>query len=545
MRRYLRIGALAFGSVLVGALSLSAQAPSDALRNMSEEVGGTARAQAMGGKIGALGADPTAILTNPAGSALYFKSTLTATFDVNGNYYFPYLGQRQEREAGSYWSGGVPNVSYISSALSSLQSNSSWNVNWGFQYNRDYDFTRNYAITFDRPNSTVADFIADRANAAGRPYTDYLYVPDKYDPIMQSGVDPIVTMGMSGGIIEHNGTQFWPASWTWDGAPDVSNRIPLLPTASHLYVKETGAKHSFDFNVSAGYESRFFFGASFRIGTSTYGRSSQYSEAFLYEPKNFAINTTYDNNLSVSGRSFALNLGAMYALGDFGRIGVSYLLPQYASYRELYHAEAGSVLDANTDKAEKMGYNTGDDLANSYSMWLPGKLTLSAMAYLGQWGMVTYDFTWRNLAAASLRTGNGNSAMEGPNALMKDYFGNQFGHHFGLELRPISWLSVRAGGSYTSSGIRLQSSDVKLSEEYVASGTILDFVLPRDSYSASAGLGLRFGAFSADLAYVFSRQKNEVYPYPSAPALNPPLYTEGANMDIDRHNLVGTLTLTF
>ena len=520
---------------------MQAQAPSDALRNIGAMTPqGTARAQAMGGTIGALGADPTSIYTNPAGAGLYWQNTFSVTFDVNGKFYFPYIDQRQDKEASSKWSGGVTNASFISG--SNAVGSSSWTFGWGIQYNRDYDYTNNYAINFAQPNSSVTDFMAYRAQAAGAPWQDYIYTPGEYDPIMQSGLDPIVTMGMNGGLIEHDGTRFQPATWAWEGAPDASSQIFLLPNMANLSVNEAGSKHSMDFSVSGSYGSRLYLGASFRFGTSAYSRQSYYTEEFYYAPKDNAINLTYDNELNVSGRTYGLNLGALYALGDWGRVGVSYLLPQYARYDELYYASAGSTNDAIIENPT-MGYNTGDDLSNSYTMWLPGKLTLSAMAFLGKWGMVTYDFSWQNLASASMSLPGGNGALEGPNALIDEYFGSSFGHNLGLELRPLSWLSLRAGGSYTTSGVKLQSTNAVLSDEYVASGTILDYTLPRASYSGSAGLGLHFGAFTADLAYVYRHQKNEVYPFPASPANG--LNAEGANMDIDNHSIIATLSITF
>ena len=534
---------MAAGGLLFGTALSLAQAPSDALRNISDDRSGTARVQAMGGKAAAIGADPGAMLTNPAGSALYYRSALSFSFDVNGNYYFPYIDQKQQQPAGSSWTGGFSNASYVSGSLSRLTSGTGWNINWGLQYNKDYDYARSYEINFEMPATTIGDFIAYRADAAGAPWEDYIFEEGVYDPIMEPGLDPIVTMGMNSGIIEYDGLlgRFQPGAWAWSGAPEVSDMVFLLPDVSNLQVSESGSKHSFDINLSAGYDSRFFFGASFRMTSSKYGRSSYYSEEFYYQPKDNVINITYDNDLSVSGRSYGLNLGALFAVGDYGRVGLSYLLPQYASYDELYYASAGTFNDAIIGDPN-MGYNTGDDMANSYSMWLPGKLTLSAMAFLGNWGMVTYDFSWQNLASATMSTGNG-AALEEPNFLIGEYFGHRIGNHLGLEVRPLSWLSLRAGGSYTSSGVKLPSNAAVLSEEYAASGTILDYALPRGEYSGSAGVGLTLGSFTADLAYVYRVQKNEVYPYPASPDYDFP--AEGAYMDISRHSIIGTLTMNF
>lgn len=527
-------------------LNLQAQAPSDALRNMTQGPNGTARAQAMGGKVGALGADPTATLTNPAGSALYLNNTLSLSLGADFDAYYPYYDKRQGTSAGNYRRANLSNFYYVSSAIGDYLQNPDWAVNWSIQYNRDYDYKRSYSITYDKPTSTVADYIASRANAAGRPLKDYLFVEGKYDPIMTPGLDPAVTMGINGGLVEHNGSIFWPSSWVWPGKAGEGDGVQILPYASNIQVDEAGGRHSIDFNFSTSYQYKLFLGGSLRIGNSHFTRASRYSEAFAYDPKEIKIDFTYDNNLSVTGRSVTASLGAMYALGDYGRIGVSYLLPQYATYNEVYHYEAGSFNNSFKPGEQHVGYNTGDDLTNSYNMWLPGTLTVSAAGILGKYGMITYDFTWTPLASASLRTnGEESVAMVGPNDLIKEYYGNQFSHHLGVEIRPLSWLSVRGGGSYMSSGIELESKDVKLTTEYIPSGAILDFAIPRGTYTGSCGLGFRFKSISWDFAYVFTRMKNEVYPYPSLPSGVNPLLTEGANMDIDRHSFLTTFALSF
>ena len=60
-------------------LVLSAQNSADALRFSQFGIGGTARTIAIGGSIGALGADFSVISTNPAGLGAYRGSEFTMT----------------------------------------------------------------------------------------------------------------------------------------------------------------------------------------------------------------------------------------------------------------------------------------------------------------------------------------------------------------------------------------------------------------------------------------------------------------------------------
>lgn len=71
--------------LLCGAQTASGQNEEDALRYSNLLPGGTARSWALGGAMGAVGADPGSATTNPAGFGLYNTSefSLTPQFEVN------------------------------------------------------------------------------------------------------------------------------------------------------------------------------------------------------------------------------------------------------------------------------------------------------------------------------------------------------------------------------------------------------------------------------------------------------------------------------
>lgn len=74
--------------LFIGILSmsfLSAQDITDALRYSQQDILGTARYRAMSGAFGALGGDLSALQINPAGSAVFFKSSW-----LGHSFYKPY-----------------------------------------------------------------------------------------------------------------------------------------------------------------------------------------------------------------------------------------------------------------------------------------------------------------------------------------------------------------------------------------------------------------------------------------------------------------------
>lgn len=73
--------------LLCGVHTARGQSEEDALRFSNLLPGGTARSWALGGAIGAVGADPGSVTTNPAGLGLYNTSefSLTPQFEVNNS----------------------------------------------------------------------------------------------------------------------------------------------------------------------------------------------------------------------------------------------------------------------------------------------------------------------------------------------------------------------------------------------------------------------------------------------------------------------------
>ncbi len=550
---------LLLATLLLGSLPLigaQAQSPSDGYRNSLEGIHGTARARAMSDAVGALGADPTAIWINPAGSVLYYQGAFSLGLD--GGFGSNSVDFRNKEVAknhtSTYGFSDFNHLAYIGSGVEF--SDQPLRINWGLIYNKDYNHKRNYTLLMPLPASSITDYLTIKAMQSGQPFDRYMHT-DTYDPRLQP-LNQSIVLGLNAGLIEGNiagqPKKFYrPNTWVWEKEAEQSDQIFLLPQVSQLTVKEAGGKNSLDLNLGIGYDDRYFFGATLRSTGSTYRRHSEYSEDFFFKNKHKQNRQgiTYDNNLNVTGRTIGLNLGALFAIGDYGRVGISYLLPQYARYTETYSASASYYNDLLEEPKDKtFVYDTGGDFTSDYEMWLPGKLTLSGMVFLDQYGMITYDLTYRNLGSAKymLPGENSHDALEDVTRLNNQYFGPQLRHSIALELKPLDWLTLRSGYSYTGSGIKDRAikpgSGNTIQSEYSASGMILDYTLARNYQTASAGVGVRVGSLTVDLAYVYSIRKEGVYPYPALPDTKLPSVTGGAMREV-RHSLATTVTLSF
>lgn len=548
---------------LLSGVYAQAQAPADAYRNALDGISGTARAQGMSGAVGALGADPTAIWVNPAGIGLYQRGMISFTLQggpAKSNVNWSYKGDNSSIDT-KYRLGSFNNIAYISSM--NFGRSSGWNFNLGAQYNNDYNYNRNYTMQEILPPSNLGAYIANRANQGTATPEEYYAGYDKsgnmtYDPRYQP-LDQIVVMGMNGEIIQGaNGDKdatYRPNTWVYADPVKKINPVFLVPDATALNVIEKGSKSSFDLTAGVGYDSKYFFGASLRATNISYSRNSVYDEDYYYAPTNTTMSIAYNNELISTGNLFGVNLGAMVALGEFGRLGISYLTPQFGLFEENYFVSAGFQSQDKINGVQNYKFDSGDDyMTSSYTTMLPGKLTVSAMAFLAQYGMITYDFQYRNLGHSRITTRGMDNT--GVNSFIKEDLGSEFGHRLGLELRPHRSFSLRAGYSYLSSGLKAPElkaeSEGGMTYEYIPSGTIVDFTLPENYQTYSAGLGIHFGrSASLDFAWVHGVKSERVYAHPGLNQVSnnfgtyPEVLAVGGKMKNIENRFVGTLTFSF
>ena len=553
-------------TLLLGVNVARAQAPTDAYRNSMRETYGTARAQGMSNAVGALGADPTAVSVNPAGIGLYRSSEVTFGFNV-GHVKSSTNWQDKEGADMSKWVGNLDHLSIILPISNPYLVTSDWRVVMGASMSSLYDYDRDYEMRSVAPEYSLSEYIANKATLFGAPY--------KTLGDMASSPYFLGTMAFKGGFIEWKPNHediYVPGTFAAKNPLiqdtkkkyEEGNRLYLKPDAGRLNVSEKGSRKMYDFTIGGSWADKVYFGATLRTTSSTYARSSMYREDFhyTYKPKYNVEDQVYytelGNRLTVSGGTVGATFGLMAAVGDFGRVGISYNTPQSGRYNEVFSTTTQWYNNNRTNDKEELEplYTNGtDDMTNTYDLMLPGDLTASAMVFLGGYGMVTYDFNWRDLGSARLQGGDFRDA----NQFLKEDYGSQMTHRVGLEIRPVSGFYLRAGYSYSdgglkSEGIRPQEGNV-MAYDYIASGAITDAVL-RDSYqSISAGVGCRlFGRTTLDLAYVRGKASERVFPFPGAGEVKdqssgqvvaPGISSEGAAMSTVTNRMVASLTFRF
>ena len=104
------ISALSLSGLMIG-MQANAQNEVDALRYSFNDTPGTARSLGMGGAFGALGADNSAFWNNPAGLALYKRSTFEFSLGLHSrNTDASYMGNTENSEKNRL---NVPSFGYV------------------------------------------------------------------------------------------------------------------------------------------------------------------------------------------------------------------------------------------------------------------------------------------------------------------------------------------------------------------------------------------------------------------------------------------------
>lgn len=484
----------------------------DAYRYVQSETGGTARFLSMGGAFGALGGDISVLNVNPAGLAVYRSSEVVATLSVNA------------AKTNSNWMGttanenktkvNFDNIAYVGYFPTSRDEGLvSWNV--GFSYNRLKNFSRNYtARNVGGMDYSLSDYAATCANMAG--WTGgQLWGTDDYDPYGNPDVgDWMSILAMNSGMISYdNNRKNFSSQFATPNAAGGYDPTALDETV--LNVSESGAVDQYTIAFGANISNVFMLGASVGITDLNYDYTSYYNEYFADNSVLTLGTPDGGNGLSTDGTGYNFTLGAIVNPLSFLRFGVAYQSPTWYKMTDYYYAEGRTTMSAGT-----MTAHTPGNAYTKYEYRTPDKWTFSAAAILGQVALISVDYELLNYRRARLYDYYGNQDPY-TNSDIQNLFQNANTIRVGAEVKFTPQFSVRAGYSWTSSGMIDDVRDNNVSIYTV--GTIPNYTIDKGLMSYSVGLGYRFTPhFYVDLAYVLRDLKEDVY------AFSPMFDDEGA-----------------
>ena len=494
---------LIFGSVVASAY---AQGEMDAFNLSYSELTGTAQSVGMGGAMGALGGNISAISINPAGIGVYKSSEVVTTLNfANTKTKTDFNGIKMDDNKFKF---DLSNIAFVGTFP--IDSDVAPLINFGFSYNNLRSFDRKTSMRGNNIDNSLTANIADRANGAGK------------DAIINgtyaNNGEWLGMLGYDAGIIRYN---------------NIQNRFESSfqgKTSNDLYMREKGYVNSYDFNVGTTFSDMLSIGVTLAVTDIDYRLYSDYNESFT------GNSYFLENYLKTEGTGWQVKAGLIFKPIKELRIGVAYHSPTWYEMTDYYNG----YLDVNTGSGWKTSSTPEDGAYTDYKLRTPDKWTFSLAGLIGKTAIITADYELTNYGNMHLSERNEYGYRNGyasNNNNIKEDFRNSSTLRVGAQINATDQFSIRVGYMWQQSPVKdiLKDGSENGSHTAATVGTIPQYTLVGDANYFTYGLGYAFkNGFYTDVAFIMMNRKDDLYAYGGA---------EKAELKNNKYN--GLLTLGF
>ena len=432
------------------------------------DINGTARYVGMAGAMTAVGADPSAVLDNPAGLGLYrrWEVALTLRGLINNDRNLSYSKEQtnfyHHQTVSSFQ---LPQASIVFSLQNTGERGLRF-CNFMLSYNRLRSYNRTSCSThFNAPSiaalmvNQLSDNGLDETSVSQSLFTDaasgwlselgyqaYLVNPE-YDYIA-------TTLGQTDTVFAG-----WSAAFG-------------LQDQTALRVEESGYMDEYAFHWGGNINHRIYIGLGLNIRALDYTKKVTYSEWIQADSDRGIEHNAY---LRLSGAGISGSIGIIYQPLEWLRAGASFKTPVWASVRQQTRSYINTY--AYPSANENIYYET-PSYNERKGLTLPLKSSVAATFLFGNKGLVSlqYDYTHRK------QTDDIHTLKIGSEVVVINNMFIQMGYA----------CESRFKHTYNQPVYRLSSNDVR---------TDPDFRQWRTAHYASLGLGYRGNRFFVQAAY--------------------------------------------
>ncbi|HKR07391.1 MAG TPA: hypothetical protein VJY62_22345 [Bacteroidia bacterium] len=456
-----------------------AQNDVDAIRYSQTNVAATARSLSMGGAFGALGADFSALSTNPAGIALYRRSEFTFTPALENKVTLTnYLGKNSEDNKYNF---NLGNLGFVW-AFPKEKKNSAWKgFAFGLGYNRLNSYhSRSVYEGINKDNSLLDLYVEEaQGNDPGSLYDNYPFSSGLAYEAYAIDVD----------------------------ANDTVNYFSVIPNGGELQrrTKETsGSTGEVVLSFGGNYNDKVYWGVTLGFPYIRYNEDVIYEESDPDNSIQFDTNLvgsayanaynfesfTHTQTLATTANGFNAKFGLIIRPIDWIRLGLAVHTPAFYSMHDEFKSSMTTRFENGSNYPFDSPIGTYD-----YSLTTPFKAIGSAAFIYKQFGILSVDYEFVDYTSAKLHASDYSFADE--NFVIRNSYAQQHNIRAGIEYK-YGIFSFR-GGTGFSTGV-LKSS---------VSSTSTD----QHKIMYSGGLGIREENYFVDLGYAYA-QSNEFYrPY--------------------------------
>ncbi len=459
-------------TILAASTTLMAQNEVDALRFSRLMYGGSARYMSLGGAYGAVGADFSALSTNPAGMGMYKRSEISFTPTVTSNKASStYNGYLNEDTKYGFNIGSAGAVFVFENPDS--RTNGEWkSFQFGVGYNRLANFNNNYLISGRNPKTSLLTEYVNLANGLSPDELKQSY--NSYD------------IGLA-----YNANLIWrPNTSANVYTADVLGVSPFPGVNQTKSIETKGYIGETVFAGSANYMDRLYFGFSIGILSLRYEEDAAFTETNNVEPEHVSF-TKYDYQL-IKGTGYNLKFGVIFRAADWLRLGVAVHTPALFNKIDIDYNSSISSSFQHTPTLNSTVRS--DDGVYSFDMTNPMKVIGSAAFIIGKSGLISADYEMVDYSAARLRP---SADFTSANQRIQDKYTNTSNLRLGGEYR-LGLISFRGGYGIFGSPYKSNVNDGK--------GNMY-----------SLGMGFRSANYFVDLGYSSYQMTEDYYLYGIAP----------------------------
>ena len=522
-----------FSLMVLASMNLAAQhIYSNAEISSTADVIGTSRYVSMGGAMGALGADISAISSNPAAIGLFRRSDISLTAGL--------LWPKDKKfKEDNLTHGTFDQMGFV--AAWNLDESKLKFINFAFNYQKKFNFANGfYADNNFLGGLSQVDQLANIAN---------IY-PNEYN---------LLGTAYNAYVLDKDELGYYNSY-----SADV-NRY------SHY---STGSTQAFDLNVSFNVNDRYYIGATFGIDNVKYDRYSMYTEernnlnpdAYLGQIMDYELY----NDQSIDGYGINFKVGTIIRPfeDDPFRIGLAIETPTGYRLKTKTLHQINSKFDSEGNYIDNGYYPHygNDDSYLEYIVRTPWRARLSLGSTIDKYFAWDIEYEYANYAKNRMKYPDDFDYYESSNfAGITDKAMNQLnremlrGQHtakLGVEIKPADAWAIRFGYNYISSIFKknafLDQTRPSDAFDYITSTNFMNL-----SYAnvLACGLGYRYKRFYVDMTYKFRQQNGKFYAFDDSFSSDAQFVKDNptlANMKLDpvevnlnRHTITWTMGFKF
>lgn len=489
----------------------------------------TARATAMGGAMTSLGGDASAMTINPAGLGMYRQNDVTITPNLS-------IARSSTGDTSPFDGNGKTNFSIGNFGVVIKAYEGTGKVvafNLGFGYSRLADLNSYTSYSRMDNGSSIAGVFARQLDNGG--YSSFDLNANNHS-FSWWGIDPAywgATLGYKCGLVDDPGG-YWQ--------PDMYGRNPYVD--QYVSLESRGSIGEYDLSMGMNISNIVYWGFTLGIQNLHQRRDLYYTEEYSYnagdEPAGYMLEGfNYHQSSTASGAGVNLKLGVTVRPTESLRFGAAFHSPTWYSVDYKYAGAMVSRIRNNetgnyvTPDADAYTETWIDAERDSWNFRSPARLLVGASYTFGKHAILSVDYerAWYN----TIHSGSTPVGQGAYNGFFKDYFKGSNSLRIGAEVKPASFMALRAGyglsGSMLKDNDTVFSSPVNYKTQYVSCG--LGFVLSNYFYM--------------DLAYRYAKQNYTTYKlfYATDTVGFADEYSGDYTTEIARHNILLTLGFRF